>query len=397
VREMGGAPQASIVAGGFKTTMQNAAYVNGCMALALQYDVAWYPPNHPASPTLPAIFAIAEAHHLSGAQVLEAIVVAFEVQARVRLAGDVKGFDGFLKPGTTGLFGAVASAARLLNLDRQQTLMAFGIAGSRAGGMSVNSSSMTAPTHAGHAARMGIEAAVLAKMGWTASADVFGPKGYFDTFFSGAKPQLLNEGFAKPLRMVHPGVGFKAYPCMYYTHRPIDAALTLRQQHQIEPEQIARIEIICGPNHTIDRPRPRAGNEAMYSAQYVTAVALLDGRITMDSFTHDRVAAPDVAGLLDKTTLVVDEAIPEELEKFYVTVNLTLNDGRKLSQRMDKLSGGPGNPLSREQQLSKFHSCARRALSDAAANRMLELVQNLEKVADAAEIMDIARGDQRKK
>ena len=74
-------------------------------------------------------------------------------------------------------------------------------------------------------ARMGVECAVLAKMGWTANADVFGPKGFFDTFLGGdARPELLIEGFASPLRMVVPGVGFKKHPSNYFTHRPIDAA-----------------------------------------------------------------------------------------------------------------------------------------------------------------------------
>ena len=86
VREMGGAPQASVIAGGFKTSMLNAAYANGTMAHALDFDNTWYPLNHPTSPTLPAILAIAEHYKLSGETIIEAIVAAFEVQGRVRLA-----------------------------------------------------------------------------------------------------------------------------------------------------------------------------------------------------------------------------------------------------------------------------------------------------------------------
>ena len=66
VREMGGAPQATVIAGGFKTSMLNAAYANGTMAHALDFDNTWYPLNHPTSPTLPAILAIAENYRLSG-------------------------------------------------------------------------------------------------------------------------------------------------------------------------------------------------------------------------------------------------------------------------------------------------------------------------------------------
>src|SRR5215212_12247317 len=86
VKAMGGAPQASVVAGGFKTSMTNAAYANGTMAHALDFDNTWYPLNHPTSPTLPAILAIAEHEKLSGMTIIEAVVAAFEAQGRVRLA-----------------------------------------------------------------------------------------------------------------------------------------------------------------------------------------------------------------------------------------------------------------------------------------------------------------------
>ena len=86
VQAMGGAPQASVITGGFKTSMLNAAYANGTMAHALDFDNTWYPLNHPTSPTLPAILAIAEHYKLSGRAIIEAIVTAYEVQGRLRLA-----------------------------------------------------------------------------------------------------------------------------------------------------------------------------------------------------------------------------------------------------------------------------------------------------------------------
>ena len=130
VREIGGSPQASVVAGGFKTSMVNAAFANGTFAHSLDLDNTSNPPNHPTSPTLPVILAIAEHHRLPGRKIIEAIAAAFEVQARVRLAatGMATG-AGFHKPGITGTFGAAAAAAWLLDLDQLQTQMAFGIAG----------------------------------------------------------------------------------------------------------------------------------------------------------------------------------------------------------------------------------------------------------------------------
>ena len=305
VREMGGAPQATVIAGGFKTSMTNAAYANGTMAHALDWDNTWYPLNHPTSPTLPAILAIAENYRLPGRRIIEAIVAAFEVQARVRLAatGLATG-AGFHKPGTTGTFGAVAAAAKLLDLDFTQALMAFGLAGSRAGSISLNTGTMTKSSHSGHAARMGVECGVLAKMGWTATANVFGPKGFFDTFLNGdAKPELLNEGFGAPLRMVDPGVGFKKHPSNYFTHRPIDAALALREEYKLEPAQIERVEVIFPRFDYVNRPQPLTGLDGKFSVQYATLVALLDGEITVDSFNNERRFASDVVELLPKVKL----------------------------------------------------------------------------------------------
>ena len=394
-REMGGAPQASVITGGFKTSMQNAAYANGTMAHALDFDNTWYPLNHPTSPTLPAILAIAEHHKSPGKKIIEAIAAAFEVQGRLRMAATgLKTGAGFHKPGTTGQFGAVTAAARMLDLTHEQTLMAFGLAGSRAGSISINTGTMTKSSHSGHAARMGVECGVLAKMGWTASKDVFGPKGFFDTFFQGdAKPELLIDGFASPLRMVKPGVGFKKHPSNYFTHRPIDAAIALREEFSIKPAEITRVEVIFPRFEYVNRPAPATGLDGKFSVQYATLVALLDGEITIDSFTNERRFAPDVEALLPKVKLTIDDAIPSDFDEMHTIVRVWLKDGQELSKRVDKLSGWIGSPLTREQRLKKFFGCTRGTLDEAKAQRVLTLVETLETLADVTEIMDIVRCD----
>jgi aconitate decarboxylase len=392
---MGGAPQASVVAGGFKTSVVNAAYANGTMAHALDFDNTWYPLNHPTSPTLPAILAIAENERLPGRRVIAAIVAAFEVQARLRLAATgLETGSGFHKPGMTGTFGAVAGAACLLDLTKTQTLMALGLAGSRAGSLSINTGTMTKSSHSGHAARMGVECAVLARMGWTANADVFGPKGFFDTFFGGrGEPERLVEKFAQPLRMVDPGVGFKKHPSNYFTHRPIDAALALRAEGRIDPAQIERVEVVFPRFDYVNRPFPETGLDGKFSVQYTTAVALLDGEVTIDSFTNERRFAPDVEALLPRVRLIVDDAIPTDFDRMHAIVSVTLKTGALYSQRVGRLSGWIGSPLTREQRLSKFHSCARRVLDQRSAQRVVELVERLDELDNVAELMDLVRAE----
>ena len=393
VKELGGAPDASVVAGGFKTSVTNAAYANGCMAHALDFDNTWDPLNHPTSPTLPAILALSEKYALSGPKVIEALVAAFEAQGRFRMAatGLATG-QGFHKPGTTGTIGATAAAIKLLDLDRRQALMAMGIAGSRAGSLSINTGSMTKSSHSGHAARMGVECGLLAKKGWTASSDVFGPRGFFDTFWRGeGKPQLMVEGFGSPYRMIKPGVGFKKHPSNYFTHRPIDAALALRREYHIEPQQIAGVTIRFPEFRYVNRPDPETGLDGKFSVQYSTLIALLDGEVTVDSFTNERRFASDVKELLPKMDLQHDPSIPGDFNETYAVVTVTLKDGRSVEKKVDKLTGWCGIPLSREERLTKFHSCVRRKLSQDAASRLLELVERLETLGDVKEMMSIVR------
>lgn len=401
VREMGGAPQSSVIAGGFKTSMVNAAYANGCMAHALDFDNTHYPPNHPTSPTLPAILALAEHYKLSGKAVVEAIVTAHEVQGRVRLASTgLKTGKGFHKPGTVGLFGAVAAASRLLGLDRRQTLMAFGTAGSRAGSMSINTGTMTKSSHSGHGARMGVECALLAKMGWTANPDVFGPKGFFDIFMPGdANPEALVENFADPLRMLDPGTGFKLYPSNGFTQRPIDAALSLRAEHDIRADDIERVQITHPRFDYVNRPQPKSGLDGKFSVQYTTLAALLDGEVTVETFTNERLFAADIAALLPKVEFLADDTIPLDKATLHITVTVWLRDGRTVSKTIDnKVTGwlgSKGNPPTREQRLKKFFACTRQLRTEAQASRMLELVERLDTLPDVVEIMDIARAEGR--
>jgi len=393
VKECGGHPQSSVITGGFKTSMVNAAYANGTMAHALDFDNTWYPLNHPTSATLPAILAIAEHQGSDGRKIVAAIAAAFEVQARVRLAatGMSEGV-GFHKPGTTGLFGAVTAAVTMFDLTRDQALMAFGIAGSRAGSLSLNTGSMTKSSHAGHAARMGVECGLLAKLGWTAHPDVFGPGGFFDTFLGGkAEPARLVEGFADPLRMVSPGVGFKKHPSNYFTHRAIDAALALRKEEGLNPADIVRVDVAFPRFDYVNRPQPNTGLDGKFSVQYTTVVALLDGEITIDSFTDERRFAPDVVDLLARTTLHFNDGIPRDFDRMYTVVTVTLNDGRSLTRKIERLSGWVGYPLTREQRLAKFESCARRVLDDGARARIVECVENLEQLPDVRGLMDIVR------
>lgn len=394
-RDLAGAPQASVIGGGFRTSMTDAAFANGTMAHALDFDNTWYPMNHPTSPTLPAILAAAEHFGISGRDCLTALVAAFEVQARLRMASTgLHTGRGFHKPGTTGLMGAVAAGIKLFDLDAHQAAMAFGVGGSRVGSLSLNTGTMTKSSHSGHAARMGLEAALLAGRGWTATHDVFGPRGYFDTLLGDEQePNLLVQGFADPLRMVDPGVGFKKHPSNYFTHRPIDAALAIRNRPGFDVDAVESVTVTFPELQYVDRPDPESGLDGKFSVQYTTALALLDGRVTIDSFTNERRFAADVEALLPKISIRFDPTIPPELPDMHVEVAVRLTGGDEVTERLEELTGMPGVPLNAEQRMEKFSVCAGRVLDDDAVTELARLLERVDDLPDVRHVMDIARGD----
>jgi len=395
VADMAGARQASVIGGGFKTSMTEAAFANGTMAHALDFDNCWYPLNHPTSPTLPVILAFAEHHGINGRDCVTALVTAFEVQARLRVASTgLRTGRGFHKPGTTGLMGAVAAGIKMMDLDEHQSLMAFGIAGSRLGSLSLNTGTMTKATHSGNAARMGLESALLAGRGWTAAPDVFGPQGYFDTMMGDDQsPERLVEDFADPLWMVRPGVGFKKYPSNYFTHRPIDGALAIRSRADFTIEEIDAVTIRFPDLRYVDRPSPASGLDGKFSLQYTTALALLDGAVSIDSFTNERRFATDVEQLLSKVRMVFDPEISKEFLDLHVEVTVHRSDGSAVTERVDALTGMPGVPLSEEQRMAKFEACAGRVLEGPEVAELAGLLNRIEELADVRAVMDLARAE----
>lgn len=380
VKSCGGTPEATVLGSAFKTSAADAAFANGTMCHALDFDNTWPPLNHPTSPVLPAILAVAERENLSGRDVLLAMVLSFEVQGRMRLASArVKSgvVPSFHKPGVSGTIGATVGASKLLNLDATQFCMAFGIAGSRCAGLTANTGSMTKATHSGHAARMGVECSLLASQGFTANEDIFGAGCFFESFWGPDTYDLslFLKDFGQPYRMIDPGVGFKKHPCNYFTHRSIDACLALRES--LQPGQIDHVIVDFPRFDYVNRPKPASGLEGKFSVQYTTALALLDGRITTESFSESRRFASDVDNLLGRVHLNVRDDISTDFYDTWASVRVHLRDGRVLEQRCDKPRGIWGFPLTREERLTKFHTCMQHNFPEHIIDEIVRLVEGL--------------------
>lgn len=367
-----------------------AATINGTAAHALDYDDCNNAmAGHPSAALFPAILALGEELGASGRDVLLAYVVGFETQARLGNAVHMHHYEkGWHPTATLGIFGATAASARLLALTDAQTATALGIAVSLAAGVKANFGTMVKPLHAGQCSRNGLYAALLAKEGFSASAEAFEhPQGFFEVFNGAGNYDAARvlEHWAHPLQVLEPGVGLKQYPCCASTHSAIDAMISLRQRYQLTPENVARIESVTHERalvHT-NRPHPRSTLDAKFSVQYCVARALLHGDVGFAHFEGEAYRDPQVHDLLQRIAARPHTHQPKGMdEHFECEMIVTTTDGQRHSERVEQPLRGPKNLTPPDRLESKFRDCAAKALEPVAISRVYAMLQSFETLAD---------------
>ena len=385
VRDAGGSPQASVVGWGYRTNPPAAAFANGVFGHCLDYEIQGFPPTHGTSSCLPSALALAEHHHVGGEQVVTAYVLGWEIQGRLRAASAPATRPGYHPPGLVGPLGGAATSAKTLGLDAERTLMALGIAASRTGGLTANTGTMVKSTHPGNAARMGAESAILAGMGYTASDEALeSPVGFAAALFDGDFDwDIATGGLGASWRLIDPGFDIKRFPAQVYMQNAIEAALNLRQQNSLDPNDIEHVTIRRqGRGHS--GPRPRSGLDGKFSVEYCAAAALLDGQVGIDTFTDARRFSPDMDDMLGRMRVE-----PEGPESGATLATAVLKDGTTVSAECSAFTGSASNPMSRDQLLVKVRDCFRRALSEADTEVVVEMLENLDGVDDVGRLMSV--------
>ncbi len=395
-REMGGIEASTVIGFDFKTNPVQAAYVNGSSMHVLDFEPMWSPANHQVSTSLPAVLALAEYRGLSGREAATALVKGIEMMGWLREASrqiDIK-IIRFHPPGMVGPMGAAVAAGHLLGLTVEQLRWAIGIAASRCGSVQANTGTMTKSTHCGLAASLGLDAALLAARGFTGNADVLeSHRGYVEMFFDENFDYEAMLRYGPPFRVVTPGYAIKMFPSQFATHFVITAALELHEKID-DPARIKAVRLTTPVMEYIDRPKPLTGLAGKFSWQYTTACALLDGKVTMESFEDGKRFSPAVESLLDKIDLDMRDDIPGFFEEMYVEMEVELDDGSVVGTRCDGPRGKWGTPpITIEEHLVKVRDCLSTRLSERDRDRVIELGSNFEALSggEIAEVMSIVR------
>jgi 2-methylcitrate dehydratase PrpD len=386
VRTEGGAPLATVVGTAMRTSPTWAALANGAAGHAHDFDDTNFAlMGHPSVPLLATALAAGESATVDGATVAVAYVVGFELDGTIGTAVNPGHYTrGWHATSSIGTLGCAAAAAKAFGLDVPRTATALAIAASLASGVKENFGSMTKPYHAGHAARNGVLAALLAREGMTATATALeGKQGFLPATGGVGALDAALATLGTRWHLLTSGIAVKPYPSCALTHAAIDALIDLRAAHHLRAADIEAVEVAV--NHVtpdvLAYPVPATALERKFSMQFCAAAALVEGKVDLDSFA-DHEPSREVTALMPRVRMVVDPALPDRLEQHaWSRVTVRLRGGRVIDSPPRGARGHPDQPLAYEALRAKFLGCAC-ALPREEADGVADLLQHLEEIPD---------------
>jgi 2-methylcitrate dehydratase len=390
-------PGANYLGGGtHRTSPDLAAFANGVLFRYLDYNDTYLSlePAHP-SDNFAAVLAAAQVAGASGRDVITAAVLAYEIQCRLCDAASIRarGWDHV----TYGAFSTAAAAAKLLRLSRERTVHALNLAGTpnitlrqtRAGELSEWKGCAFA-----NASRNGVFAALLAAEGLTGPAPVFeGEMGFFKQV-SGPFELATFGGTGGSTDFMIKRTSIKFWPAEYHSQSAIHAAIQLRRKIG-DWREIAAIDIysfdaavdIIGKDP--EKWRPRTRETADHSLPYCTAVALVDGDVTLDSFSDKRLRDESLLDLVARIRIHRDAALTARYPRGIPNrLVVTLKQGTQLIEENEFPRGHDQNPMSDDEVTAKFRRTASGVLDASAQKRVLDLCWRLDELPKIDSLMD---------
>ncbi len=399
VAQLSSNPQgATVLTTGHKTSPDLAAFASGVMMRYLDFNDTYLSkePAHP-SDNIAAVLAVAEAEKKSGKDIITAIVLAYEIQCRLCDAASIRsrGWDHV----TYGAFSAGLAAGKLYGLSKQQLVHVQGLAATPNNAMRqtrVGELSHWKGCAFANASRNAVFAATLAKHGLTGPSEIFeGEMGFWAQVSGPFELAPMGGEDGNPHFMINQTY-VKHFPAEYHSQSAIEAALELRAQigaenidQKIESITIesfdAAVDIIAG---FAEHWAPKSRETADHSMPYCVSAALMDGDITLDTFSDARIQEPKLRALIQKVKVnrnaEMTAGYPEGIPNLLV---IKTTDGKEYSKKIAYPLGHNRNPMNDVDIEKKFRSLALRWMSEANAERILKALWNLENCTDISEIM----------
>lgn len=389
VQRMGGNPEAVVAASGFRTSIENASLANGHFAHTTEYEDDSIPEGVSSYTLFPPLFALAEKLGSPGSRLIEAFAAGYEVQSRLGIDCNTARRRGYQNLCMVGTLGTAAGASKLLGLDQERTTWALSLAASQACGLTRQTGTGAHFIEMGIAGRNGLAAALWAAEGLTGSTTILeGSKGFMDLKTRGDVPQPTDvvNNWGKPYRVM--AVGIKSYPSCFHLQRFIQGTVEMKEAHGFRVSDVASIEAEVNPMvpQFIRYPNPRNADEARFSMHHSLAVALLDDRITMASYSDQRVLDKDARDLRERVEMIVHEDWEYGSLTGPYPLTIVLKDGARFGKNCLKVNGQPPDLLPVKKVIQKYRLCTEGLLPEKNIKESIRLTLELDKLDNFARL-----------
>jgi 2-methylcitrate dehydratase PrpD len=392
VTEMGGKAESTIVNYGTKVPSLDAAFVNATFGQGCELDdVGFAAGGHLSAATVPVGLALCEKERVNGKALLSAVVAGCDVMYRLLLAvRPSSGKRGFHSHGIGGPFGAMVVAARLLRLSDEQMLHAFGIAGSHASGTMEydQTGGEVKRVHAGIAARGGIQAAMLARLGLTGPPTIIeGKRGFLRVFADQTDVDVILKNLGTEFGIMR--IWFKMFPCVATVQGVIDTLAKLIEEHKIRADDVEEIQVGISEtslSHGGAIYEPHDVASAQFSLPFSLALRLLKNDNDLSLYMDSKLwTDPKVLALARKVKSYADPKAKGD-QNYNTTMEIKLAGGKSIKAFQQYPPGSPLNPVSRDELRKKFRKLAGTVLPESRMDQIIEKVDRLETTDDTAEL-----------
>lgn len=401
IKEAAYPEEATIFGSGLRTSCLNTALANGAMVRYLDYnDTAFilqgeiYRTGYHPSEVIPAILALAERQHLSGSDVITAIVMGYDLslsflEGVVGPGMEKKGWNG----DSRGAYIMPLIAGKMLGLNENQMENAVGISGSCHAVLGILDTpaeeyTMTKNIRFPMMAYSGILAAMLAQKGFTGPTTIIeGHDGFVETIMGGEYD--LSKIVPRKGKFAIRETCIKSIIADFSSHGHLTATLNLVKENDIKPEDVAEVRITTSKRcaeHTGDpvKKYPKNKETADHSSYYLTAIAIIDRQIGPDQFSPEKFQDPKVRALIDKVILQgdpnLDKVRPAGISE------ITTRQGKKYQCQVDFPRGHARNPMTDEEIMGKFKNMASKYMSDRRMREIIDTVFELDKLDDVGKL-----------
>ena len=396
VRAQGGVPEATVFTTDIRTSAVNAALANAMFAHADETD-DFEPMTkaHPGCAVVPAALAVGERDDRSGAELLRAVTLGYDLCCRWLMAlgpSHVRATHRSAE-GVGATFGATAAAAAMARLDEKGMRFALSYAAQQVSGVWSWERDLEhvekAFDFAGMGARNGVTAALMVQTGFTGVPDVLdGEHNALEAHSTQPHPEEMLSGLGARFFITETSI--KTFSVGFPIQAALDAFFTLRREHGLTVSNVDRI--------VVRLPADGAAivdNSSMpdVNCQYLIAVALIDGALSFeDSHSYDRMKDPQVLTVKERVQLVADRALMDPAAPRSGQVDVSLRDGRKVSHFTRYAPGSKENPLDTQGVTAKARSLMVPVLGAAKTEALIQRVNTLEELKSVRELMPLLAG-----